>query len=147
MYRLTVTHRLKRHNDISSIEKAKIDKKRKLENQFDQTYNGFIIKPSNPYHSAPDFDSVICLKQAEQFELLVKVNSNELVILKSDGSEFNKSDFKINKPTKNNCETTFYFSSFAGTHLKLKNDGTFDYYVNGSGLPCLERYIGTWLLL
>jgi hypothetical protein len=41
MYRLTVTHRLKRHNDISPIEKAKIDKKRHPENQFDQTYSLF----------------------------------------------------------------------------------------------------------
>ncbi len=140
MYKLTVTHRLKRHNDISPIEKEK----RKLENQFNQTYDGFIIKPPNPHRYVQDFDSVICLNQEEQFEWVVKLNSSELVILNSDGSEFNKSDFKINKPTKNNCETTFYFPSFAGTHLKFKNDGTFDYYVNGSGLPCLERYTGLW---
>jgi hypothetical protein len=110
-------------------------------------YNSFIIKPSNSYRFAPDFDSVIPIKQSEQFEWIVKLNSKELVILKPDGSQFNKSDFKINKPIKNNCETIFIFPSFAGTDLTFKNDGTFDYYENGSGLPCIERYTGTWLLL
>jgi hypothetical protein len=140
MYKLTITHRLKSHDDISPAE----DKKRNLEKKFDQTYGSFIIKPSNPYRYVPDFDSVIPIKQSEQFEWLVKLSNNELVIFKSDGSQFDKSDFKINKPKKNNCKTIFNFQSFAGKHLTFKNDGTFDYYVNGSGLPCIERYIGTW---
>ncbi len=140
MYKLTITHRLKREDDITPEEKKKNAKMYKKYSEFDKKYGNFIIKPTNPYFiPKTHFYEQIPIGKNEKYDWNIVSHENNQILLNMNTYKIISEHIQINKDY-----IIYRFPSFAGTYLTLYHNGKFAYDVHGSGLPTLDYYSGTW---